>query len=165
MELSKHRVVVISLFIAACSSTGTPSEPGSPAEVVNTTEASDGGRKTCSLEVAPRAADLQAVLFRPSCGASSSCHSGTGQQAGLDFSSLEATCNTLREPSCQFPDQPRAKRLVAKLSCAGEDCEGAPSPSCSTRGNARMPLGGEALDPCVVDVVRAWVEGGLEGCP
>jgi hypothetical protein len=119
----------------------------------------------CAAEE-PTAAGVQERVFRPSCGLSNSCHAAGGQQAGLDLSSVEASCRSLKgKSSCELPAKSRAAFLVEKLSCPSEKCEGEPAAACAATSNQRMPLGSPPLKACDLALVARWVEQGLPGCP
>jgi hypothetical protein len=156
-----------------------PAPPPPPPPAVHDAGLPDSGAPDAgappdpSFCVPPSAAALHQQLFAPSC-ALSLCHDAHTRSAGLDLSSVAATCLALRAHSCEFPSRmradpaaPAASLLVQKLSCNGPSCVptlGVSDPSCTT-GDARMPLDGAPIPACQLQALVAWIAGGLSGCP
>jgi hypothetical protein len=107
---------------------------------------------TTPVVLVPTFDSIQATVFIPTC-ASASCHDAVGPAAGLDLSSADASfINLVNMPSSQqagimrvLPTDPANSYLIQKI-------DGTINP--------RMPLGGLALDPAVVENIRQWVRDG-----
>lgn len=102
--------------------------------------------------VQPTLQSIQDNVFTPIC---SECHTGPGGAAGLDLTALTASFTNLVDvPSVEVPaldrvepGDPDNSYLVQKLE--GTAAEG-----------ARMPLGGDPLDPATIAAIRQWIADG-----
>jgi len=125
----------------------------------NNTEGGDF-EATFVLQVPVSAATLDALqvaVFVPNC-AVSGCHTGpTGNNlpAGMDLSTADASfANLVGVASRQQPTLSRVAAGDPDNSYLVQKIEG------TAASGQRMPLGGGALDPAVIDDIRLWIANG-----
>ena len=133
--------------------------PSSWTSTGNDTEGGDF-EATFVLQVPVSAATLDALqvaVFVPNC-AVSGCHTGpTGNNlpAGMDLSTADASfANLVGVASRQQPTLSRVAAGDPDNSYLVQKIEG------TAASGQRMPLGGGALDPAVIDDIRLWIANG-----
>jgi len=94
------------------------------------------------------------------------CHVGSTPAAHLDLTPEHACDELLRKPSSLCPERalvvpglPEDSFLLQKLTGRGLD-QLLIDPSCSSKANASMPLGGERLDDAELALVHDWIVAG-----
>ena len=99
---------------------------------------------------------IQDSIFTPSC-ATSKCHDSVEPAAGLDLTADAAKNGLIGVPSVLdpsimlvVPGEPENSFLYQKV-LAGEDLKGTP-----------MPPEGALLEPCQIDMIRAWIANGAK---
>jgi hypothetical protein len=108
---------------------------------------------TTPVVIGPTLAQIQAVIFTPSC-ATSNCHAGGSPAGGLNLEDGNSHAALVGVPSTGNaavnrvePGQPDNSYLVQRI-------DGTVTP--------RMPLGGAALSTEEIDAIRQWITDGAQ---
>ena len=125
------------------------------ATITATSESVSGTSEGDAVASARFDADVQPI-FTMTC-AFAGCHTGAGSPQGMDLTAGVAFANIVSVTAGQAglariePGDPAASYLIHKLLGTQADVGGS---------GAQMPRGGTPLAKAVIDIIRAWTQGG-----